>query len=156
MNNYLKKIFALILTTAMLLSSICASAEEIIPYANVSKTVSQTFNKTIYCAELGTSVGVRFTVTGYYTCDRASGEIKSAYKCTVDNVSMTSSPPAILEESWNIYLDSYSGNTSVTSGGGIATFTASISLVLEYRYGVVPLKAYFLPTQNATVKAYAE
>lgn len=155
-HNFLKKSLIFILVLSMMMCSICVSAKENMPYANISKTVSQTFDKTIYCAEIGQNIGVRFTVTGYYTCDRASGEIKTAYKCTVGNVIMTRSPGTGPEESWNICLNSYNGNTSVTSNGSTATFTASISLGLEYRFGNVPLKNYNLPMQYATVKAYAQ
>lgn len=141
----MKKIFSIIMIFCLTLglTTVCIAADsknnEIEPYDIITKTATYTHVESCYVSELETTVKIRFRLTGTYTCDRASGEIKSAYKCTLNSVELAETPANAANgiDSFEVSSESFTSSGKVNTKG-YAEFTANIVPRLKHnRSGVL-------------------
>lgn len=123
-------------------------------YAYQSGEQSSTFTRIVYCDELQGNVQFSYKVTVYFTYDRVTGEIISAYRCRLVNMDVVSVPSSI-NTSYDIGAHAFNvTNMNVSNDGSKAVYNFSVTPVLRINMSNTGMEV-ILPTVSSTMTVYA-
>ncbi|WP_195986274.1 hypothetical protein [Clostridium sp. D33t1_170424_F3] len=107
----------------------------------ITKSVSKRFKRTTLIENR--TVEIEYVISGMYVYDPNSGKILSTYGDSLDEVTLVKDPGGA-NTSWDIEISDISVDSSITSNGAKATFTARFHVNLIRYEGNVPITTYNL------------
>lgn len=147
MNKNIRKLVSMFLFLVLCFNSIIIVSAKAQTYTEdslklgITKSVSKRFKKTTLIQNR--TVEIEYVISGLYTYDQNSGKITSAYAASLDDVSLVKDPGGT-NISWDIDISDISVDSSVSSNGAKATFTARFHVDLIMYEGYVPITTYDL------------